>query len=97
MRSLAWRALAECEIVGLHTNVEFLQRIVRSEPFSSDELDTGLIERHHDALFVPSPVSRTKALGAALLTREGGEAHGHSPWDALSHWRMTGGYSQDLN
>ncbi len=94
------RALAECEIVGLHTNVEFLQRIVRSEPFSSGELDTGLIERHHDALFAPSQVSRTKALAlacAALLTREGGEAHGHSPWDALSHWRMAGGYSQDLN
>ncbi|MDR5739808.1 MULTISPECIES: acetyl/propionyl/methylcrotonyl-CoA carboxylase subunit alpha [unclassified Caballeronia] len=94
------RALAQCEIVGLHTNVEFLQRIVKSEPFSGGELDTGLIERHHDALFAASPVSRDKALAlacAALLTREGGEAHGHSPWDALSHWRMSGGYSQDLN
>ncbi|SAK58878.1 carbamoyl-phosphate synthase L chain ATP-binding protein [Caballeronia hypogeia] len=94
------RALAECEIVGLSTNVEFLQRIVKSEPFSSGDLDTGLIERHHDALFAPSSVSRNKALAlacAALLTREGGEAHGHSPWDALSHWRMAGGYSQDLN
>ncbi|SAL54342.1 carbamoyl-phosphate synthase L chain ATP-binding protein [Caballeronia cordobensis] len=94
------RALAECEIVGLSTNVEFLQRIVKSEPFSSGDLDTGLIERHHDALFAPSTVSRKSALAlacAALLTREGGEAHGHSPWDALSHWRMSGGYSQDLN
>lgn len=94
------RALAQCEIVGLQTNVEFLQRIVTSEPFSQGELDTGLIERHRDALFAPSPVSREKALAlacAALLTREGGEAHGRSPWDALSHWRMAGGYSQDLN
>ncbi|WP_244849941.1 acetyl/propionyl/methylcrotonyl-CoA carboxylase subunit alpha [Caballeronia sp. SL2Y3] len=94
------RALAQCEIVGLQTNVEFLQRIVKSEPFSQGELDTGLIDRHRDALFAPSPVSRGKALAlacAALLTREGGEAHGHSPWDALSHWRMAGGYSQDLN
>lgn len=94
------RALAECEIVGLHTNVEFLQRIVKSEPFSSGDLDTGLIERHRDTLFAPSSVSRDKALAlasAALLTREGGEAHGHSPWDALSHWRMAGGYSQALN
>ncbi|KND57837.1 Methylcrotonyl-CoA carboxylase biotin-containing subunit [Candidatus Paraburkholderia schumanniana] len=94
------RALAECEIVGLSTNVEFLQRIVKSEPFSAADLDTGLIERHHDALFAPSGVSRKDALAlacAALLTREGGEAHGRSPWDALSHWRMAGGYSQDLN
>jgi 3-methylcrotonyl-CoA carboxylase alpha subunit len=94
------RALAECEIVGLSTNVEFLQRIVKSEPFSAGDLDTGLIERHHDALFAPTHVSRKKGLAlacAALLTREGGEAHGQSPWDALSHWRMAGGYSQDLN
>ena len=100
MRSRAWRArCAECEIVGLSTNVEFLQRIVKSEPFSAGDLDTGLIERHHDALFAPSHVSRKKALAlacAALLTREGGEAHGRSPWDALSHWRMAGGYRQDL-
>lgn len=94
------RALTQCEIVGLSTNVEFLLRIVQSEPFSTGELDTGLIERHHDALFAPSKVSRRHGLAlacAALLTREGGEAHGHSPWDALSHWRMAGGYSQDLN
>ncbi|SAK91621.1 carbamoyl-phosphate synthase L chain ATP-binding protein [Caballeronia catudaia] len=94
------RALAECEIVGLHTNVEFLDRIVKSEPFTAGDLDTGLIERHHDALFAPSSVSRKSAIVlacAALLTREGGAAHGNSPWDALSHWRMSGDYSQDLN
>jgi 3-methylcrotonyl-CoA carboxylase alpha subunit len=94
------RALRECEVVGPHTNVEFLQRIVASEPFSGGDLDTGLIERNHDVLFAPSTVPKKEALAlacAALLTREGGEAHGNSPWDALSHWRMSGGYSQDLN
>ena len=44
------RALRACEVVGPHTNVEFLQRIVTSEPFATGDLDTGLIERHHDAL-----------------------------------------------
>jgi len=94
------RALRECEVVGPHTNVDFLQRIVASEPFSGGDLDTGLIERNHDVLFAPSTVPKKEALAlacAALLTREGGEAHGNSPWDALSHWRMSGGYSQDLN
>lgn len=94
------RALRECEVVGPHTNVEFLQRIVASEPFSGGDLDTGLIERNHDVLFAPSTVPKKEALAlacAALLTREGGEAHGNSPWDALAHWRMSGGYSQDLN
>jgi 3-methylcrotonyl-CoA carboxylase alpha subunit len=94
------RALHGCEIVGPQTNIEFLHRIVTSEPFTAGNLDTGLIERHHDALFAPSavPVDHTLALAcAALLSREGGEAHGTSPWDALSHWRMSGGYRQDLN
>ncbi|MGF6571224.1 3-methylcrotonyl-CoA carboxylase alpha subunit [Paraburkholderia sp. GAS333] len=93
------RALHACEVVGLHTNVEFLQRIVTSEPFASGDLDTGLIERHHDALFAPikKPFREALALAcAALLTREGGSAHGASPWDALSHWRLNGGYTQTL-
>jgi 3-methylcrotonyl-CoA carboxylase alpha subunit len=93
------RALRLCEVVGPHTNVEFLQRIVTSEPFSSGDLDTGLIERHHDALFAPlgKPLREAFALAcAALLTREGGVAHGASPWDALSHWRLNSGYTQTL-
>jgi 3-methylcrotonyl-CoA carboxylase alpha subunit len=94
------QALRGCEVVGPHTNVEFLQRIVASVPFSTGELDTGLIERHHDALFAPveKPFIEALALACgALLTREGGVAHGASPWDALSHWRLNGGYTQALN
>ncbi|WP_321893724.1 acetyl/propionyl/methylcrotonyl-CoA carboxylase subunit alpha [Paraburkholderia tropica] len=94
------RSLAECEIVGLSTNIEFLQRIVESEPFGAGDLDTGLIERHYDALLAPSRVSRKKGLAlasAALITRERGGIRGHSPWEALSHWRMAGGYRQDIN
>jgi 3-methylcrotonyl-CoA carboxylase alpha subunit len=93
------RALRACEVVGPHTNVEFLQRIVTSEPFATGDLDTGLIERHHDALFAPvkKPFKEALALAcAALLTREGGTAHGASPWDALSHWRLNSGYTQTL-
>jgi 3-methylcrotonyl-CoA carboxylase alpha subunit len=97
---LMTRALRDCEIVGPHTNIEFLHRIVTSEPFAAGDLDTGLIERHHDALFAPSavPLKQGMALAcAALLAREGGEARGRSPWDGLSHWRLNGGYRQELN
>jgi 3-methylcrotonyl-CoA carboxylase alpha subunit len=93
------RALHACEVVGPHTNVEFLQRIVESEPFATGDLDTGLIERHHEALFAPvkKPFKEALALAcAALLTREGGTAHGASPWDALSHWRLNSGFTQTL-
>jgi 3-methylcrotonyl-CoA carboxylase alpha subunit len=93
------RALQACEAVGPQTNIEFLQRVVTSRPFASAELDTGLIERNHDALFAPAskPFKEALALAcAALLTREGGTVHGASPWDALSHWRLNSGYRQTI-
>jgi 3-methylcrotonyl-CoA carboxylase alpha subunit len=93
------RALQACEAVGPHTNVAFLQRIVKSKPFALADLDTGLIERHHDELFAVGdrPFKEALALAcAALLTREGGVAHGASPWDALSHWRLNGSYRQTI-
>jgi 3-methylcrotonyl-CoA carboxylase alpha subunit len=94
------QALRGCEVVGPHTNVEFLQRVVASVPFATGDLDTGLIERHHDTLFAPAAKPFLEALAlacGALMTREGGVAHGASPWDALSHWRLNGGYTQTLN
>ncbi len=93
------QALKDCEAVGPQTNVEFLRRIVASEPFASADLDTGLIERHHGALFASGsrPFKEALALAcAALLTREGGVAHGASPWDALSHWRLNSAYRQTI-
>ena len=93
------QALKACEVVGPQTNIDFLRRVAQSEPFASAQLDTGLIERHHDALFAPvtKPFKEALALAcAALLTREGGTAHGVSPWDALSQWRLNGGYRQTV-
>ncbi|CAB3756984.1 acetyl/propionyl/methylcrotonyl-CoA carboxylase subunit alpha [Paraburkholderia humisilvae] len=98
------RALQACEVVGPHTNVEFLRRIVASGPFVSGDLDTGLIERHREALFAPAPKPLDAALAlacAALLEREGdaagGAKCGASPWEALAHWRLNGGYQRTFN
>ncbi len=91
------RALEECEIVGPHTNVEFLHRLVTSEPFVHADLDTGLIERHHDALFAAQnkPLREALALAcAALIGREGGVAASASPWQSLAHWRLNSGFKQ---
>ncbi|KVK89335.1 3-methylcrotonyl-CoA carboxylase [Burkholderia cepacia] len=97
--SLMLRALRACEVVGLHTNAAFLQRIVACEPFATADLDTGLIERNHDALFAPQEPPRAMlALAcAALLARErGAVAQGASPWGALPDWRLNGGYRRTL-
>ena len=80
--SLMLRALRACEVVGLHTNAAFLQRIVACAPFATADLDTGLIERNHDALFAPQePPRAILALAcAALHARERATAQGSSPW-----------------
>ncbi|KWZ32050.1 acetyl/propionyl/methylcrotonyl-CoA carboxylase subunit alpha [Burkholderia anthina] len=97
---LMLRALRACEVVGLHTNAAFLQRIVACAPFATADLDTGLIERNHDVLFAPQqPPRAALALAcAALLARERDAAaqEGVSPWRALSNWRLNGGYRRTL-
>ncbi|MCA7973692.1 acetyl/propionyl/methylcrotonyl-CoA carboxylase subunit alpha [Burkholderia sp. AU39826] len=97
---LMLRALRACEVVGLHTNAAFLRRIVACAPFATADLDTGLIERNHDALFAPQqPPRAALALAcAALLARERDAAahEGASPWRALSNWRLNGGYRRTL-
>ncbi|KAL2887645.1 Methylcrotonoyl-CoA carboxylase subunit alpha mitochondrial [Ceratocystis lukuohia] len=45
------RALAEYEIVGLGTNIEFLKRLCQSPAFVQGDVETGFIEKHHDELF----------------------------------------------
>src|SRR5690625_1429831 len=60
--------------VGVHTNISFLRRLMLDDSVAQADLDTGLIERRHDALFPPrTPVSDT-VLGlavAAMLARQG--------------------------
>ena len=96
LRRLA-EALAQYEIVGVATNVAFLQRVIAHDAFASAKLDTGLIARHHDALFPPSsPPSESMLLAAALAemlslvaradaaARVSGDPH--SPWNAIDPW-----------
>ncbi|WP_432258949.1 acetyl/propionyl/methylcrotonyl-CoA carboxylase subunit alpha [Cupriavidus sp. TMH.W2] len=98
------QALAAYHVVGLSTNVAFLQRLVSSEAFRTADLDTGLIERNEKVLFPPpAPVGmEIIALAvAALLDRETRErridaADQHSPWTHGGAWRLNGGVSRTL-
>jgi 3-methylcrotonyl-CoA carboxylase alpha subunit len=92
------QALAAYHVVGLSTNIAFLQRLVKSEAFRTADLDTGLIERNEATLFPPpAPVGmEIIALAvAALLDREARErridaADQHSPWTHGGAWRLNG-------
>ena len=59
-------ALAQTQIVGLATNVQFLRHVVRSTAFAGAQLDTALIEREKAALFDQQPVPTALAVAAAV-------------------------------
>ncbi len=82
------QTLAAYHVVGLSTNVAFLQRLVKSHAFRTADLDTGLIERNHEALSskpAPTGMDVIALAVAALLERENrtrqvDSADQHSPW-----------------
>ncbi|WP_454762584.1 acetyl/propionyl/methylcrotonyl-CoA carboxylase subunit alpha [Cupriavidus campinensis] len=98
------QALGSYHVVGLSTNVAFLQRLVKSEAFRTADLDTGLIERNQAALFPPQKPAGMEAIAlavAALLEREAStrridDADRHSPWTHAGAWRLNGRESRAL-
>ncbi len=91
------QALAAVEVVGLSTNVAFLGRLIASQPFASAALDTGLIERHHDALFpapTPAPLPVLALACAALMRDESSSSS--DPWAQTSGWRMNASLTRTL-
>ncbi len=95
------QALSEYRIVGLATNVAFLKRLVESRPFSQADLDTGLIERHHNALFPAAQAVSVPVLAlaaASLLTSEqSAGVAANDPWANTSGWRMNGTLLRQLD
>jgi len=90
------QALQAIEIVGPATNVSFLQRLIATNAFTSVDLDTGLIERHHDALF-PAPATLPVAMAALWVAKLAmPERAGSDPWDSPHGWRLNGSYCRDL-
>ena len=90
-------ALAEVEIAGVTTNVEFLRKVAASRAFGSAELDTGLIERNRAELISSidlDPFLATAAL--AELAREEAETRRlavatgdpFSPWHHVDGWQL---------
>lgn len=83
------QALSQYQIVGLNSNIAFLSRLITSQAFSSADLDTGLIERHHDALFpavAPASLSTLAFAAVALIVSE--KQAGSDPWQSSAGWRM---------
>ncbi len=90
-------ALKECEVVGVATNIAFLERVVAHEAFANARLDTGLIENNRDALFpAPGATPESALLAAGIAEYAGividaavaapGSGDAYSPWHVPDAW-----------
>nr|WP_217344699.1 acetyl/propionyl/methylcrotonyl-CoA carboxylase subunit alpha [Noviherbaspirillum sp. L7-7A]MBV0878873.1 acetyl/propionyl/methylcrotonyl-CoA carboxylase subunit alpha [Noviherbaspirillum sp. L7-7A] len=91
--ALMANALTHYQVVGLTTNIAFLKRLVESVPFASADLDTGLIERNHGALFPTPAAAGTEALALAAVALVSadtmrGATPSADPWSRTDGWRM---------
>jgi 3-methylcrotonyl-CoA carboxylase alpha subunit len=86
-------ALAQTHIVGLHTNVAFLRRVVKSRSFAQADLDTALIEREKEALFNAPPLAPEVAAAGVVAHALAAEQalQGADPWSRRDGWRLFGG------
>ena len=93
------KALADYQVAGLTTNIDFLSRLVACPAFAGADLDTGLIERQKDFLFpaaqaVPRDALLVATVGELLWEQHEAKAAAklsgdpHSPWHARDGWRM---------
>ena len=81
-------ALAQTQIVGLATNVQFLRHVVKSTAFAQAQLDTALIEREKALLFhqnaVPTPLAVAAAVAQQLHTEQAQQ--GADPFSRRDGW-----------
>ncbi|MFN4004271.1 MAG: acetyl/propionyl/methylcrotonyl-CoA carboxylase subunit alpha [Hylemonella sp.] len=90
-------ALAATRIVGVHTNVQFLRRVLASPSFAQARLDTALIAREAAVLFGQEPVGLPLAAAAVVAhTLQQEQAMGCAPgrwtdpWGRRNGWRAWG-------
>ncbi|HSV19574.1 MAG TPA: acetyl/propionyl/methylcrotonyl-CoA carboxylase subunit alpha [Casimicrobiaceae bacterium] len=96
-RAQMLHALRACEVAGVATNLDLLERIVAHPDFAAGRLDTGLIERHRDALlgvaahapdaaFMAAAFADYVALRKARRAEAAQSADPWSPWAATDAW-----------
>ncbi|TLY51469.1 MAG: ATP-grasp domain-containing protein, partial [Gammaproteobacteria bacterium] len=92
-------ALAQCDVVGPKSNIEFLERLVRHPAVVEGRIDTGYLDRHlteflpadaspdHATLFAAATVVLLdQEAQAPLLAATSGDPY--SPWARADAWRL---------
>jgi 3-methylcrotonyl-CoA carboxylase alpha subunit len=83
------QALAQTQVVGLSTNVQFLRHVVHSVSFAEARLDTALIPREADVLFNQEKVGLNAAAAAVVahtLNQENTK-QGNDPFSKSDGWQ----------
>ncbi|MBS0215539.1 MAG: acetyl/propionyl/methylcrotonyl-CoA carboxylase subunit alpha [Proteobacteria bacterium] len=88
-------ALAQCEIEGPKSNIEFLERLVRHPIVVAGDIDTGYLDRHLDEFIGATSRSdagnrELHALAAAAMRMSSEETTAASPWSTGDGWRVDG-------
>ena len=82
------QALAQLQVVGPATNIDFLRRLMADEAFATADLDTGLIERRRSTLLPPPQPADTADLVLAAAAVLQTEYDGVDPWSVRDGWRV---------
>ena len=86
------RALADCLLVGVQSNLTLLRRVIASDSMSHAEDDISFLERELSQLFretQPPPAAFAAAFACELLA-EATEAPSDDPWRRFGAWRLGG-------
>ncbi|MBC7623630.1 MAG: acetyl/propionyl/methylcrotonyl-CoA carboxylase subunit alpha [Aeromicrobium sp.] len=84
-------ALAETEVIGVKTNLGFLQSLVHHPAFLAGDTDTSFIAKHKMALLQPTPIDDfvLAAACAGILQAESLDAPlAPDVWDNTAGWRL---------
>ena len=86
-------ALAQTTLLGVKTNLAFLERVVRHPAYLAGDTDTGFIERHRADLLPPATEVPLEALVAAAARvfmdeRLAAQSRPSSPWNDTGGWRL---------
>ncbi|WBL19427.1 acetyl/propionyl/methylcrotonyl-CoA carboxylase subunit alpha [Citricoccus sp. NR2] len=86
------RALEETVVLGVETNISYLQQLLDDDDVRAGRLDTTLIERRLPALVFPRPDEHTARLAveAVVTENQAGDAVSHNSAWRTDGWRATG-------
>jgi 3-methylcrotonyl-CoA carboxylase alpha subunit len=88
-------ALAATEVVGVTTNLAFLQRLVQHPAFIAGKTDTGFIATHKaDLLRAESPSTHMLAAACGVVAHAEAAQQGGDPWARGDGWRLNNAASR---